>query len=57
MSHYIKQEHDFVERTIRILEQYEKLDLPKNDKYEVTLLIPDSAELLSVRILGKVVKK
>lgn len=41
MSHYLKQEFDFVERTKKILEQYDNIDFSKNEneKYEVTLLL------------------
>lgn len=39
MSYYLEQEYDFVHRTKRILEQYQKLQLSDNDKYEITLLI------------------
>ena len=39
MSHYIKQEHDFINRTKKIIEQYDKMELPKEDKHEVTLLL------------------
>ncbi len=39
MSHYLHQEFDFVERTKRILEQYDSLTIPEKDKFEVTLLL------------------
>lgn len=39
MSHYLHQEFDFVERTKKIIEQYDNLKLPEKDKFEVTLLI------------------
>lgn len=41
MSYYLQQEFDFVERTKKILEQYDKIDFSKNknEKYEVTLLL------------------
>jgi hypothetical protein len=39
MSEYNKQDIDFVKRTVEILEFYEKLDLEKFKKYEVTLFI------------------
>ncbi len=37
MSNYLKQEHDFVERTLEIIEQYGKINL--DTKYEVTLFL------------------
>ncbi len=39
MSHYTQQECDFVERTKKIIEQYDSLNLPEEDKFEVTLLL------------------
>jgi len=39
MSHYLHQEFDFVERTKRIIEQYDSLTIPEKDKFEVTLLL------------------
>lgn len=39
MSHYKIQEYDFINRTKLIVEQYEKLDIPKVEKFEVTLLL------------------
>ncbi len=39
MSHYIKQEYDFINRTKKIIEQYDKMELPKEEKFEVTLLL------------------
>ena len=39
MSAYKQQEYDFVFRTKRIIEQYGELELSKEDKFEVTLLI------------------
>lgn len=39
MSHYINQECDFINRTKKIIEQYEKNNLPKEDRFEVTLFL------------------
>lgn len=39
MSHYKNQEFDFVNRTKTIIEQYDKLELAKAEKFEVTLLL------------------
>jgi hypothetical protein len=39
MSHYLHQEFDFVERTKKIIEQYDSLTIPEKDKFEVTLLL------------------
>lgn len=39
MSHYKNQEYDFINRTKTIIEQYEKLEIDKGDKFEVTLLL------------------
>ncbi|MFC4165069.1 HEPN family nuclease [Epilithonimonas zeae] len=39
MSYYTQQEYDFVQRTKIILEQYQKLKISANEKYEITLLI------------------
>ncbi len=39
MSHYKNQEFDFINRTKAIIEQYEKLELSKTEKFEVTLLL------------------
>ena len=39
MSYYINQEYDFISRTKIIIEQYEKAKIPKNEKFEVTLLL------------------
>ncbi len=41
MSAYLQQEHDFIERTKKIISQYDDCfkEKEKNEKYEVTLLI------------------
>lgn len=39
MSFYKQQERDFIERTLNILEQYDSLNVPEKEHYEVTLLI------------------
>ena len=39
MGNYIQQEYDFIYRTKMIIEQYENLEIPKNEKFEVTLLL------------------
>ena len=39
MSYYLHQEFDFVERTKKIIEQYDNLTIPEKDKFEVTLLL------------------
>lgn len=39
MSNYKNQEFDFVNRTKAIIEQYEKIELSKAEKFEVTLLL------------------
>jgi hypothetical protein len=39
MSIYKKQEFDFILRTFKIIEQYQLLKLPKEENYEVTLMI------------------
>jgi len=39
MSYYLHQEFDFVERTKKIIEQYDSLTIPEKDKFEVTLLL------------------
>lgn len=39
MSYYKNQEFDFVNRTKAIIEQYDKLELSKAEKFEVTLLL------------------
>jgi hypothetical protein len=39
MSNYIKQEYDFIDRTKKIIKQYDEVKLPKDEKFEVTLLL------------------
>jgi hypothetical protein len=39
MSQYVNQEFDFVDRTRKIIEQYDKSAIPKKDKFEVTLFL------------------
>lgn len=39
MGYYLQQESDFIKRTLIIISQYDELDLPKNKKFEVTLLL------------------
>lgn len=39
MSHYTNQEFDFISRTKKIIEQYNDIKLPENEKFEITLLI------------------
>lgn len=39
MSSYKQQEFDFVDRTQKIIEQYESIGLAEDEKYDVTLLI------------------
>jgi len=39
MSAYQQQEFDFIDRTKKILEQYNSIKLPKKEKFEVTLLL------------------
>lgn len=39
MSNYKKQEFDFIERTKLIINQYDKIQIPKKEKFEVTLLL------------------
>ena len=41
MGYYTQQEFDFVQRTKKILEQYDSIDFSKNEseKYEITLLL------------------
>ena len=39
MSHYKNQEFDFINRTRTIIEQYDKLELSKSERFEVTLLL------------------
>jgi len=39
MSIYKSQESDFISRTLSILDQYDSLKFPKDEKYEVTLML------------------
>jgi hypothetical protein len=39
MSTYKNQEFDFIQRTKSLIEQYDNLQLPKESKFEVTLLL------------------
>jgi hypothetical protein len=39
MSEYSIQDIDFVKRTLCILEQYKKSEIPKEDKFEITLFV------------------
>ena len=42
MTNYLQMERDFIERTLKIIDQYEELvrpNLPPNDQFEVTLLM------------------
>lgn len=60
MGNYKHLEEDFIHRTLKVLEQYDTLDLPTKNKFEVTLLtnsflglivVPDAKNL--VRFLPK----
>ncbi len=46
MSHYKSQEYDFINRTKKIIEQYQKMKYSKSEKFEVTLLLNCLAGLL-----------
>lgn len=48
MSHYNKQELDFVCRTKKIIEQYDKLEIENGEKFEVTLFINCMVGLLII---------
>ena len=39
MNYFKNQEYEFIQRTKKIIEQYEKFAIDKNEKYEVTLLL------------------
>ncbi len=39
MSAYKTQEFDFIQRTKKIINQYDSLLIPDNDKFEVTLFL------------------
>ncbi|MCB0368391.1 MAG: hypothetical protein KDD45_02870 [Bdellovibrionales bacterium] len=39
MSAYIKQEHDFIIRTKKIIDQYNKFQIQKTEKFEITLFL------------------
>ena len=48
MSFYTKLEEDFIERTFKIIEQYDTLVTNENEKYEVTLLINSFFGIISI---------
>ena len=48
MSYYTKLEEDFIERTFKIIEQYDTLVTNKEEKYEVTLLINSFFGIISI---------
>lgn len=50
MGYYTQQEFDFVQRTKKILEQYDSIDFSKNEseKYEITLLLNCFVGLLTL---------
>lgn len=39
MGYYRQQEFDFIERTKSILEQYDSFQIPKKERYEITLFL------------------